>query len=110
MSLHSGLQQRQAQGNPLRVGLIGAGKFGAMYLAQVPRIPGVQIVGIADLDPAGVKLNLERRSDGRKPAGLQGTARDGSAVRPDTSRRRAIVIIDRRVILRILDSPLGRLI
>jgi tripartite-type tricarboxylate transporter receptor subunit TctC len=31
-------QQRAADGNPLRVGLIGAGQFGSMYLAQVPRM------------------------------------------------------------------------
>jgi predicted homoserine dehydrogenase-like protein len=42
------------------VGLIGAGKFGSMYLSQIPTTPGVQLVGIADLSPAGVKKNLER--------------------------------------------------
>ena len=30
MNLHSKLQQRQAQGKPIRIGLIGAGKFGSM--------------------------------------------------------------------------------
>ena len=45
------LQQREAEGRPLRVGLIGAGKFGAMYLAQVPKTPGMHLVGIADLSP-----------------------------------------------------------
>ena len=60
MSLYAGLQQRAAQKNPLRVGLIGAGKFGAMYLAQVPKTPGVHLAAIADLSPANAKLNLER--------------------------------------------------
>jgi predicted homoserine dehydrogenase-like protein len=60
MNLHRLLELRQRQGNPLRVGLIGAGKFGSMYLAQVPRTPGVHVVGIADLAPAGVYRNLER--------------------------------------------------
>ena len=59
MNLYSKLQQRQATGNPLRIGLIGAGKFGAMYLAQVPRIPGMHLVGIADLAPALARANLE---------------------------------------------------
>ena len=49
MNLFRKLQQRQAEGRPLRVGLIGAGKFGAMYLAQVPKTPGVHLAGIADL-------------------------------------------------------------
>ena len=60
MNLYSKLQQRQAEGRPLRVGLIGAGKFAAMYLAQVVRTPGVHLVGIADLNPAGARTNLER--------------------------------------------------
>ena len=60
MNLFSKLQQRQAEGRPLRVGLIGAGKFAAMYLAQVVRTPGVHLAGIADLAPAGARANLER--------------------------------------------------
>ncbi|MGJ7504129.1 NAD(P)H-dependent oxidoreductase [Variovorax sp. ZT5P49] len=60
MSLHSRLQQRAAEGRPIRIGLIGAGKFGAMYLAQIPRTPGVQLVAIADLSPDAARINLER--------------------------------------------------
>jgi predicted homoserine dehydrogenase-like protein len=40
-----------ARGRPVRVGLIGAGKFGSMFLAQVPTIPGLEVAVIADLDP-----------------------------------------------------------
>lgn len=60
MSLHAQLRQRAAEGRPIRVGLIGAGKFGSMYLAQVPRTPGVHLVAIADLSPANAKANLAR--------------------------------------------------
>ena len=60
MNLYSMLQKREAAGKPLRVGLIGAGKFGAMYLAQVPKTPGIHLAGIADLSPAGARANLER--------------------------------------------------
>jgi predicted homoserine dehydrogenase-like protein len=60
MNLHAMLQQRAAQGKPLRVGVIGAGKFAAMYLAQVPKTPGIHLVGIADLAPANARANLER--------------------------------------------------
>ena len=60
MNLHAKLLQREAQGKPLRLGVIGAGKFAAMYLAQVPRTPGVHLVGIADLNPANARANLER--------------------------------------------------
>lgn len=60
MSLHPQLLQRAAEGRPIRVGLIGAGKFGSMYLAQVPRTPGVHLAGIADLSPDGARANLAR--------------------------------------------------
>jgi predicted homoserine dehydrogenase-like protein len=60
MNLYAKLCERAAQGRPLRVGLIGAGKFGSMYLAQVPKTPGVHLVGIADLAPANARTNLQR--------------------------------------------------
>src|SRR5262245_31136463 len=60
MSLYAKLRVRAAEGRPVRVGLIGAGKFGSMYLAQVPRTPGVHIVGIADLSPDAARTNLAR--------------------------------------------------
>ena len=59
MSLHNQLQQRAAQGKPIRIGLIGAGKFGSMYLSQIPRTPGIHLVAIADLNPAQARKNLE---------------------------------------------------
>lgn len=60
MSLHAKLLAREASGNPVRVGLIGAGKFGSMYLAQVPRTPGVHLAAVADLSPGAARRNLER--------------------------------------------------
>ena len=43
--------ERAAAGRPVRAGLIGAGKFGSMFLAQVPTIEGLEVAAIADLDP-----------------------------------------------------------
>ncbi|WP_068112216.1 NAD(P)H-dependent oxidoreductase [Tropicimonas marinistellae] len=40
------------RGRPIRAGLIGAGKFGSMFLCQVPGIPGLDVTAIADLDTA----------------------------------------------------------
>ena len=60
MNLFAKLKQREAQQKPLRVGLIGAGKFAAMYLAQVPRTPGIRLVRIADLAPDRARENLKR--------------------------------------------------
>ena len=58
MNLYAKLLERKDK--PLRVGLIGAGKFAAMYIAQVPKTPGVHLVGIADLSPDYARGNLER--------------------------------------------------
>jgi predicted homoserine dehydrogenase-like protein len=66
MNLYSKLKEREEQQKPLRVGLIGAGKFAAMYLAQVPRTPGVHLAMIADLSPANARTNLERVGWGRE--------------------------------------------
>jgi predicted homoserine dehydrogenase-like protein len=60
MNLHKLLLERDAAGKPLCVGLIGAGKFGAMFLAQARRTPGLHIMGIADLDPARARDALAR--------------------------------------------------
>ncbi len=72
MSLFAKLQQRAADNQPIRIGLIGAGKFGSMYLAQIPRTPGVHLVAIADLNPEGARTNLARV--GWNPAQTQATS------------------------------------
>ncbi|MBR1138177.1 MULTISPECIES: NAD(P)H-dependent oxidoreductase [Bradyrhizobium] len=51
MNLHSLLQARHASGQPVRVALIGAGKFGSMFLSQVPHVVGLEVPVIIDLDP-----------------------------------------------------------
>ena len=60
MNLSALLAARTAEGHPVRIGLIGAGKFGSMILAQARHIPGYHIVGIADLDVAKAKASLAR--------------------------------------------------
>lgn len=60
MNLHRLLLERDAAGKPLRVGLIGAGKFGSMFLAQARRTPGLHLLGVADLDPVRAQAALER--------------------------------------------------
>ena len=55
MNLARGLERRAAAGRPVRVGVIGAGKFGSMFLAQARRTPGLHVVAIADRDVAKVR-------------------------------------------------------
>jgi predicted homoserine dehydrogenase-like protein len=51
MNLHRLLQTRAAAGKPVKVALIGAGKFGSMFLSQVPHTVGLEVPLIVDLDP-----------------------------------------------------------
>ncbi len=60
MALFEKLQQRQQSDDPIRVALIGAGKFGSMFLAQAPTTPGLHVAIIADLDPGRVRSGLAR--------------------------------------------------
>ena len=60
MNLSDLLRQRASEGKPLRVALIGAGKFGSMFLAQARRTPGIHVVAVADLDPRRAHGSLER--------------------------------------------------
>jgi len=60
MNLHRLLKQRQADHKPLRVALVGAGKFGSMFLSQARRTPGIQLVAVADLQPDRARAALTR--------------------------------------------------
>src|SRR3982074_1685249 len=51
MNLHHLLNARRAAGSPVHVALIGAGKFGSMFLSQLPHTPGLEVPVIVDLDP-----------------------------------------------------------
>ena len=51
MNLYALLQRRMDADKPIRVTVIGAGKFGSMFLAQVPHTRGLEVAAIADLSP-----------------------------------------------------------
>jgi len=67
MSLHRLAQERAAAGRPVKIGLIGAGKFGSMFLNQAPTMPGVEIAVIADLDPDRARAACPRGGLGCGP-------------------------------------------
>jgi predicted homoserine dehydrogenase-like protein len=58
MNLASMLRERAAAGKPIRIGQIGAGKFGTMFLSQVRLTTGMHLMGLADLMPARAKERL----------------------------------------------------
>lgn len=54
------LEERASEGRPLRIGLVGAGTFGTMLLAQAARLRGVRVAGVADLSPQRARAALLR--------------------------------------------------
>lgn len=59
-NLSTKLAQLEAAGKPIQVGIIGAGKFGSMYVSQVHRTPGVRLAAIADLSIDRAMASLKR--------------------------------------------------
>ena len=58
MNLHQLLKQRLDR--PIGVGVIGAGKFASMFLAQARHTPGLHVAGVCDLDLERAHTSLER--------------------------------------------------
>src|SRR5215470_2568154 len=90
MSLYRLLQQRAAAGDPVRVGLIGAGKFGSMFLNQAPTIPGLDLPVIADLDPERARAAC--RTIGWDAAGIARTTFVGSGAEACADPRVDVIV------------------
>ena len=60
MNLSSMLSSRAVNGRPVRIGLIGAGKFGSMILSQAQRIDGLHVVAAVDLNVAQARESFKR--------------------------------------------------
>ncbi len=60
MNFYTMLQRRASKGRSVKVGVIGAGKFSAMFLSQAHLVPGIQVMGIAELEPQKVFDALKR--------------------------------------------------
>lgn len=86
MNLHAKLLEREAAGKPVTVGVIGAGKFGTMYLSQARLTAGTHIVAVADLDPARAQSQL-------KTAGWPAELYDATSL-DDAHRKRATFVTD----------------
>ena len=82
MNLDAKLRKRADEGNPVRVGIIGAGKFGSMFLSQAGHHPGYHVLGIAD-------LSIDRAKDALKRVGWSadqyGAPDPASALKNDTT-------------------------
>jgi predicted homoserine dehydrogenase-like protein len=110
MNLHRLLQVRADQRSPVRVGVIGAGKFSSMFLSQARLTPGLQLVGIAELDPGKAKQAClktgwpqEALVFGTSTAAIEDGAKQGKIV--ITSDARELIAARLDVILEITGVP-----
>ena len=90
MNLHRLLRQRASVGRPVRVGLIGAGKFGSMFLNQVPTMDGVEVVVIADLDPERARAACRTVGWNPKRTGNTGFVESGAEACADPRSRSSL--------------------
>jgi predicted homoserine dehydrogenase-like protein len=82
VNLHALLLERKAAGRPVTVGLIGAGKFGTMFLSQARLTDGMHVVGVADLNVARAKDQLKTAG---WPAEQYAAASPGDALQRNTT-------------------------
>ena len=109
-SLSTKLAKREADGKPIQVGIIGAGKFGSMFISQCHRTPGMRLAGIADLDKDRALAALERtgypkdRYDASASISVEDGIKQGkTAITTDSAQLISTPGLD--VILEITGSP-----
>ena len=110
MNLYRMLKDRADEGKPVRVGVIGAGKFSSMFLSQARLTPGIQLVGIAELDPEKARQAClrtgwpaEALAFGSSAASIADGAADGKTVITGDARQLIEAPLD--VILEITGVP-----
>ncbi len=110
MNLYPLLQKRAEENNPIRVGVIGAGKFSSMFLSQARLTPGLQIVGIADLDPdkalqalAKTGWDTARTTMTDSPGAINDAARHRRIAL--TGDAKALIDADCQIIMEITGNP-----
>jgi predicted homoserine dehydrogenase-like protein len=92
MNLHSLLLEREAAGRPVTVGLIGAGKFGTMFLSQARLTRGLHVVGVAD-------LNVDRARQQLATAGWPAEQYAASSLGDAAKQRRTHVTADAALLI-----------
>lgn len=100
----------EAAGKPIQVGLIGAGKFGSMFISQAHRTPGLRLAGIADLSKDRTFAALKRtgypeeRVDWEGAMGLEeGIEKGKTVVTTDSAELIQCGRVD--VVLEVTGSP-----
>lgn len=98
MNLYSLALERANKSGPIGVALIGAGKFGSMFLAQAPTMPAIAVLAIADLRAEGV---------GERLAGLGWDAARIAAVRVTAEAAEAVAHEDVEVVIEATGDPVA---
>lgn len=105
IGLNAELAEREASGEPVRIGLVGAGNMGTDVVAQVKRMKGIDVVVVADIDiqrardsykiamlPGEVvEVNTPREADEAVAAGKKAITRDYRVV---TDMKRIDVLLE----------------
>ncbi|KAI0484067.1 SAF domain-containing protein [Xylariaceae sp. FL0804] len=109
-SLSTKLAELEAAGKPIQVGIIGAGKFGSMFISQSHRTTGMRLAGIADLskDRALAALKKTGFPEDKYDAAATMSVSDGvkagkTAITTDSAALIATPEID--VILEVTGNP-----
>ncbi len=110
MNLYSMLKKREQDNTPVKVGVIGAGKFSSMFLNQARFTPGLKVVGIAELSAQRAYDALETTGWGKdRAAAARSTAEINDSAAAGkiaiTEDARALIESECEVILEITGSP-----
>jgi predicted homoserine dehydrogenase-like protein len=109
MNLSMLLAQRAAQSGPVRVGVIGAGKFASMYLAQARDLAAIHVVWVAELRPERARAALRRTGwaeDRFAAASLEEALRTGGTYITDDTEA-AIEAPGLEVVVEVTGDPLA---
>lgn len=108
MNLFSLLQRRREQSGPIRVGVIGAGKFASMFLTQAATSDGFHVVGVADINVPKARAAMKRTGwseDRYAASSFDEALRDGTTFITDSADA-LIVNPQVEVILEITGNPI----
>ncbi len=83
MNLFKQLEERENSGNPVRVGIIGAGKFATMFMAQILRTPGMRLSAVCDVDTQRAQANMMAVGFGREFISRSGSLSTGQVALAD---------------------------
>mgnify|MGYP006288173979 CR=1 FL=1 len=94
IGLNAMLEARERAGNPVRIGLVGAGQMGTDVVAETTMMLGIEVVAIADIDPDRARAAYEIAGVEKAVVDAQTWAEADRAVR----NGRCIAVSDFRLI------------